>query len=296
MKKRYLFSTLLTFIVIVMLFLAGPAGAVQLGFKNLSNPTPDEQTYVIFSTYVDIETSERIPVANLLLKIGSQTCLFNPDGSEISGSLCNDIVITSLNPSPQYDPGNLSGYDSNLGYGYDFGYGYGYSYDSLITHELDYTINWTTPDVSVDTSYDVVLEAYVVNDGNEHTYTNTEVDYITVKAVTPLKPDLNLKHFYIQYPRSSPIPQDSKTVIAFLVENSGEANATNVEWSIDFGDNLTVNGIIPQIEAGKATVMAQKYIYADAGNYTATAIVDPSDLIAELNEGNNQRTLGVNVV
>ncbi|MBW2970759.1 PGF-pre-PGF domain-containing protein, partial [Candidatus Woesearchaeota archaeon] len=166
----------------------GPAQAITIGMDTRSDTTPDEQSAVTFRVYVDFAIDELVPVQNLTLTIGSESCVFNISGVEISGDLCNDVTITK-NRAVEYGSGTLWGYGSNLtsgNYNYTFGTGFGYGYSSTYVHELDYNVSWTTPDVESDTAYDVTLAVNAYNTGSTpRTYSKTMSSFFTVEYVAP---------------------------------------------------------------------------------------------------------------
>jgi hypothetical protein len=140
---------------------------------------------------------ERVPIQNLTLYIGSDTCAFQLDGTELSGDLCQNITITKDSDGVPYGYGNNS-FMYGYGYGYNvtamqygnynatFGAGYGYGYSASVASELVYNITWTTPAVSADTSYSVRLDAYASNNGIPYIYTGSESSFFTVKNSAPL--------------------------------------------------------------------------------------------------------------
>ncbi|MDP4012090.1 MAG: hypothetical protein Q8R00_00590 [Candidatus Nanoarchaeia archaeon] len=183
--KKKISSYFLTFIVISLLFFTGPANALVIGLQDLSTPTPNEATVVEFTAFVDIEDGQRVPVQDLNLKIGTESCKFSPNGVEISGTLCSSVEINPLDSSP-IGYGYGYGYrGTNIGYGYGYGYGYTTGYSNTVDGktELRYRVKWTTPAVSADTSYDVTLDANVVDGSKSFVYSNTQSNFILVKDV-----------------------------------------------------------------------------------------------------------------
>jgi PGF-pre-PGF domain-containing protein len=159
-SKFEVFSTLFVIVLIGLLTVTDIAQGVTLGIY-IQNDTPIENTKVNFTAFVDIDTNEIVPVQNLTIYIGSDSCTFSLTGDKISGVLCSQLTIT-----PKTNLNELFGY----GYGYDtdkgtnhyFGYGYGYGYQTNNNNpygELSYTFEWMTPKVTVDTIFDVKLQA-----------------------------------------------------------------------------------------------------------------------------------------
>ena len=173
-SRVQLLSIIISVAIVTIIMILGPAKAVTLGLMGLSDPTPTEGSSVTFTTYVDINTNERIPVENLILTIGTESCTFHPNGSEISGDLCADVTIAP-NETGNYGYGYNWGYDSEAGSNHTFGYGYGYG-NIGSSDKLSYTVEWTTPGVNSDTYYDVTLKA----NAGAHIYTKTFSNYIQV--------------------------------------------------------------------------------------------------------------------
>jgi PGF-pre-PGF domain-containing protein len=185
MKKEWTDSILviLSFTMVLFLVLSEQAKAVQVGIY-IPDDTILEQTDVSFTAFIDIDTNERIPITNLTITIGSDSCVFNLDGTEISGDLCADITIAATN-NATYASAALWGYDFYEGTNHTFGTGFGYGFVANVTNsadpygELSYDITWTTPDITADTQYDVTLEASA---NSTKSYIKAYTDLITVQA------------------------------------------------------------------------------------------------------------------
>ena len=88
-----LLAVVTTLLVLFLLIIAGPANAFSLNIF-VSNTTPNIGDTVSFTTTLDIESGERLPVEFLTLNLFGPvniSCEFNPDGSVISG--CDNIQI-----------------------------------------------------------------------------------------------------------------------------------------------------------------------------------------------------------
>ena len=141
-KIHSVISFFLTFVVVSLLFLSGPAAAVTV---SLTDPNDASQgSDVSFTLTVDIndpDTYLPIQYTNIIISGPdgfSQICKVNMDGT----SDCSDVDV-SVENNVGYDYGFGYGYDSRIGYGYSFGDNYGYGYGGaygLIT----YTVIWHT--------------------------------------------------------------------------------------------------------------------------------------------------------
>jgi len=181
-------SLSLTALIVFAILLAGPASAVKVGFIGFQ-PVVNQGETTSFLAYVDIETNERIPIQNLTLEItgssDSVTCVFNVDGTPISG--CDNITIVSMNNYVHYGYGYMFGYgygydgsvwstqNITFGYGYGYNYGYGYGYENqqgYATSELVYNITWNTTGFSYG-NYNVRLEANANNNNQNYKFSST---------------------------------------------------------------------------------------------------------------------------
>ena len=188
-------SFLITIFVVALLIFSGPASAVEIGVKNISDTSPVVGDSVTFQVYVDIETNERVPVQNLTLHLGDSTCSFDVDGNNLTA--CSGLTITNILKYDNYGPLVLYGYgygydgsqytttNTSFGLGYGYGYGYGYQYTGgTYEAELTYNVTWNTTDFSTGT-YSVYLEAYAFNDGYEFTFSSrNNAQTITVGAAS----------------------------------------------------------------------------------------------------------------
>ncbi len=139
-----------------------------------------------FRVSINIASGELIPFTNFTLYIGSDSCVFEGDGTELTGSLCDSVEISRSGTSPE-GYGQLWGYGTNLTSGngnHTFGYGYGYGYSSLVTNEFVFDVTWTTPSISTDTTYDVSLQANAKNGGNSATYRKSMSSFFNVQALS----------------------------------------------------------------------------------------------------------------
>lgn len=124
--RMKIIAGVVTIIVLTLLILSGPANAFSLKIT-LSDSSPEINQVIDFIVSLNINEGERLPVDQLDLKIGNNiNCIFNPDGSHISG--CDGLTIIPMLDT-NYSQENLTGkYGSNE---YDWGYGYGYEKNHL---------------------------------------------------------------------------------------------------------------------------------------------------------------------
>ncbi|MDY6965173.1 MAG: fibronectin type III domain-containing protein [Halobacteriota archaeon] len=203
-EKKKVASVFVTLIIVLTLVFSGPAGAVRVGVDVEKTEYSSSDEFVNFTVWVDIESAERIPIQNLTLNITGPTnesCIFYPDGTEISG--CDNVTISSLSVAG-YGYGSRYGYDWNDGYGYTFGTGYGYGYGSVTGYtgntsaELRYNVTWNLTAASVsDGDYNATLYAYASGGETDHIYSSNNVTQFTIDLTAPTIYDFevtNIKH------------------------------------------------------------------------------------------------------
>ncbi len=129
LKKRIFLSGFITSVVIVLLIVAGPAGAVQLSIT-FNDPDKIYNQGDLISFEADIKIEEKdlhVPLTNITLKIlgpTPKTCTIQLNGDND----CTGFNITLLSSPNNFGYGYSYGYeDSNK---FDFGYGYGYGYNT----------------------------------------------------------------------------------------------------------------------------------------------------------------------
>ena len=122
-------SGLITFAVITLLIIAGPAEAFVLDIS-MSDDKPTEGEIVKFDVSAKIEPSDSISnISYFLLEIEKEgsndviSCKFLPDGTKLTACL-NIINITKKSSAP-------------FGYGYSYGYSYGYGFgEGIFSFEI----------------------------------------------------------------------------------------------------------------------------------------------------------------
>jgi uncharacterized membrane protein YgcG len=202
-NKSRIISVIITMLVILMLIISEPAGAVTVNVDTTNMPTTvGKDGYFYFN--VTIGGNEKIPIANFTIEglpdiDGSEDGKLNFTISEI-GLECNNVTqkdnygielvkIYGL----KGDDRNSKGYSENYGYkpleGYGFGYdfiGYGYGYgitSSPETNEytqLAYKITIDTTDATAET-YDVTGIIYT-GDSDKESFSTASVSSFTLKA------------------------------------------------------------------------------------------------------------------
>lgn len=148
-KKAY--SYLITFAVILLLMLTGPANALNVDIPDLPSTVTAGQL-ITFSITVDILNGEHIPLkySELLFTNPSNTvdtCRILNTGSISSVPSCPYNLQVSLSQSNNLGYGYGYGYGYNtppFGYGYNFGYGYGYSPTGNQPGKVTYQVIWNT--------------------------------------------------------------------------------------------------------------------------------------------------------
>ncbi len=147
---------------------------------------------------------------------------------------------------------------------------------------------WTCFNPSTKSSYCEYSDAFTKQQSCSYACSNAQ-------CVTPPSniTDLKIVDAVLQV---TPINASSPAVIAFTIENIGTNDVSNIEWKIDSGDQgQSVSGVVSEITAGNSTTIARKVNYQSAGNYTASVLVDPNNLIAESDETNNDADIQVTV-
>ncbi len=192
--SNYFGSLLLTVLVVLSLFYFSSASAVNLSIHAPS--TVDEKKDITFNAAVDIEGNELVPITNLSIEIGDEKCFFYPNGTKISGGLCNKLSI-KLVTSANYSLGRGFGYgyglingsyanDNTTFFNGGFGYGWtdtGHSKNSYPYGDLSYNITWTAPSVSRDTNFNISLKAYTSDSAKRKNFAVKKPVSIKVKDI-----------------------------------------------------------------------------------------------------------------
>ncbi len=83
--------------------------------------------------------------------------------------------------------------------------------------------------------------------------------------------------------------------LEFSFRNEGNETVENVEWKLDTGSAVKVQGIIPKMVPMEGVNVIRKITYHAPGIYPAKAYVDPNSKIIEFNEDNNQKELNITI-
>jgi len=196
-KKRNLISIITTSMIILALIIAGPVQAVKVNIK-ADKSVYNKDSTITFTTAVDIQRNERVPIKKLTLKIMDSKdrmvveCEFDPDGTEA----CGDFDITPVNSGMGTD-----GERVGEGFGYedegdklgteetDFGFGYGFEDEtrkSGFSGELKYEIEWDSTAVA-DGKYKAVLEAYAEDTSTHYTYLSKNPESFNIRPISKTK-------------------------------------------------------------------------------------------------------------
>jgi len=129
------FSGVVTFLIISMIVLVGPAQAFSLRI-GISNENPGMGENISFELNVNVEPGEILPLTELRLEINGPTvisCEFFPNGSKITG--CDNLSIQRL------DATNFTFGNRTFNFtGVNFSFGYGYGYEGGVEERLKYNV------------------------------------------------------------------------------------------------------------------------------------------------------------
>ncbi len=283
-KKRMpvkIIAGLITFGVIMLLVLSGPASALTLGLAAFSNSAPMQGQSVSTIASLDIKSNERLNLTEINLVLDSpvyaRLCKFKPDGTPISG--CSGITITKVADTTSY------------------GWGYGYKYvDGNTSYgwgmNLGYTNGIITFNITVDTTsfraatYSVGLTTSLESHGF-----NSPTQTLNIREAS--SSDLRANDLIAQ---SRYLVSGKNLTFGFNLQNTGATTLTNVKWKLESGmTGVYKTGVIPVLEPGKGIIIMNKFIYPGAGTYTLKATADPDNQISEFNELNNEQSLVISV-
>lgn len=173
-------SILVTLVVVAILILSVPAGAVKVSIK-ADRETVQKGGTITFNVSVELTSPDQyIPIQMLSLNLtGAQnvTWYFYPNGTLISGS---GVSITPAGNLGPYGYGNGYGYAYDDGNYYNFSYGYGYGDNS--TYVMNYTI---TIDTSQLTTGSYTAAAYVYTGKSIKPYFSSPKVSFTVTSPPP---------------------------------------------------------------------------------------------------------------
>lgn len=123
-----------------------------------------------------------------------------------------------------------------------------------------------------------------LSEENNHWSVNVTI----AAAPVPVKqPDLRVVR--IDASPDDPRPDEVVTVLA-LVENAGNADATDVEVAIYVGGERIVLGSAPTIEPGLSATVVGTWAPGEPGDYELRAEADPRNVVVEIAEEDNNLT------
>jgi len=166
--------------ILLLLIFAGPAAALNLGLTGFSVSEPEQGVKTSTNASILIRTDERIEFGEIVLQITgptTKTCLFNLNGSLISG--CEGVEI------------HLIG--TNVSYGYGYGYGQGYPYDwgqrnGFTNGLLTYNITLDTLEFNVG-DYNIILKTSL----GTHDFSSGVIPLTIKTETTPPEKVTNLR-------------------------------------------------------------------------------------------------------
>jgi hypothetical protein len=133
--------------------------------------------------------------------------------------------------------------------------------------------------------------AYCYNSDNDQLKQSCDYGCVNDSCVNP---DLSVKYFLKQGPANPAAGQD--VVLAFMLENIGQGFAENIDWQIDWDDSNTVNGVVSRLDSGQqSSITMRKHPYSSAGTYNPILTVDYLNNINESDEGNNDKTMSIDI-
>jgi len=103
-------------------------------------------------------------------------------------------------------------------------------------------------------------------------------------------PDLTIS----ELAAAQPIQTGNPVTITVIVTNQGDEKAEGSEVTLNIAGH-SLKGSAKQLNPGESTSVTFTYTFRDSETYTVTATVDPSNAIPESNEGNNQKSIRVQV-
>ncbi len=166
-------------LVVALMVLVGSdtAQAVTVSVSP-STSTVTRGESITFTTTVQIDSNERIPVDNMRLRICSDSACNNERTSSPYNSP-RSMTLSNVNPSGSYGYGYGSGADS--GTTYNFGYGYGYGGSAILT----YTCTVTTSTYWQTGTYYVKADLVVSDGGETHTYSSASQSFAVTAPSSP---------------------------------------------------------------------------------------------------------------
>jgi len=261
-------SIVIAILVVGLLIFAGPVSAVSLGLG------VDQSSYklaevVTFNASVDINyVGERVPVRNVTLRLvgnTNKTCVFQPDGTVISG--CGNLSISAANPSQWGYGATLWGYADTVNTTFGNGYGYGYA----AGYELSYNVTWNLTAEGANTgNYTTNLTATAnKSSGTSVSYYSSDATFIvdrtrpTVSTVAPLSGAAGIGR--------------SVTIRAIFSETMNGSSISNTTFNLTNSAGTAVAGAVTSTDNVTFTYTpASSLSYATS--YTATVAAAVTDV------------------
>jgi len=140
LKKRIFLSGFITIVVIILLIVAGPAGAVQLSIT-FNDPDKIYNQGDLISFEADIKIEEKdlhVPLTNITLKIlgpTPKTCTIQLNGDND----CTGFNITLLSSPNNFGYGYSYGYENSNKFDFGYGYGYGYNTEEHLKFKIEFS-------------------------------------------------------------------------------------------------------------------------------------------------------------
>ena len=130
---------LISFILIAILLISGPANALSLSLGSVSNSSPTKGSIISFLASMNLQNGDvALGVRNFTLAFdgpADKTCIFNFTGGILNG--CEGISITRITSPSSINYEYNYGHDSD---GNSFNYGYGYTYVAGIQNSFVFNV------------------------------------------------------------------------------------------------------------------------------------------------------------
>ena len=176
--KKTILSSLLTILIIGMLFLSGTAKAIEVNL-NTPNISSTDLTKT-FEISIEVHNGEFLPIlyTDIIFDDGTNEKTCRVEDKETN---CDFLTIESI---------NIDGLESreDYGYGYDgnsyqnFGYGYGYGREIIGTGVINYTLKINVlklPDSFIGSTIDVTAKVY----GDSETFFKGTSSFTTDESI-----------------------------------------------------------------------------------------------------------------
>ncbi len=286
MQNKQYISTLITFFIVVILMISGPAQAVSLSIIGIPSPATVGDK-ISFTFRIDIEPGERIPIEQINLTVDNTECAYYMNGTPVPGQACKGFALALTEQAP-YTYGYGYGYDSQVQY-YGYGYGYGYEYG---TSHMSYSVTWDTGGYAV--GVHTIQMSAIANSSQEfHEYLSGQ-ETITLVArgdtasgsassktgttTVRMKQTPRLEVRSIIFPRiMHPLAEEDAVVI---IKNTGDVSY-DVQVKMDvFGQ---VHEQMQEIEPGRESVYTFSIVASvdDTGDHIVNIVIQSDGKLIE---------------